>query len=190
MKAIARSAMLFLGLYMFCVIGHAAAAVPSAETNCKGNDVDLLALKERCLQATLYVIDHEMDRYGNWVDFEKQQGVRREITAALQAGYHQLEQDQKKYLAMEAATYPLPELVNITGWIKLPVNQADFLYIAGAAPEGPWYYFARTGTNPAVHDGQEYALCLYPLYPRTGRQQAFYVYAKYGTDLSGIKTNY
>ena len=190
MKVIVRSMVLFFGLCMFAVLGHAAAAFPGIGNACEVNDGKLLALKEKCLQATLYAINREIDRYGNWVDFEKQQGVRREITAALQAGYHQLEQDQKKYLAMEAATYPLPELVNITGWIKLPVNQADFLYIAGAAPEGPWYYFARTGTNPAVHDGQEYALCLYPLYPRTGRQQAFYVYAKYGTDLSGIKTNY
>ena len=190
MKAIARSAILFLGLYMFCVIGHAAAAVPSAETNCKGNDVDLLALKERCLQATLYVIDHEMDRYGNWVDFEKQQGVRREITTALQDGYHRLEQDQKKYLAMEAASYPLPERVNVTGWIKLPVNQADFLYIAGATPAGPWYYFTRAGISPVLHAGQEYALCLYPLYPRVSRQQAVYSSVKYGMVLAGMKRNY
>lgn len=190
MKAIARSAIFFLGLCMFCVSGHAAAAVPSAETVCKGNDVDLLALKEKCLQATLYAIHHEIDRYGNWVDFEKQQGVRREITAVLQDGYHRLEQDQKKYLAMEAASYPLPEMVNVTGWIKFPVNQAEFLYIAGAAPAGPWYYFTRAGTNPVLHAGQEYALCLYPLYPRVSRQPAVYSSVKYGLVLPGMKRNY
>lgn len=190
MKAIARSAMLFLGLCMFSVSGHAAVAVTGPDNGRMSNDVDLLSLKERCLQETLYAIHYEMDRYGNWVDFEKQQGVRREITAALQAGYHRLEQDQKKYLAMEAASYPLPDMVNITDWIKLPVNQAEFLYIAGAAPGGPWYYFTRAGMNPVLHSGQEYALCLYPLYPRVSRQPSVYSAVKYGMTLGGTKRNY
>lgn len=98
-----------------------------------------------------------MNNYLRWIEVRKKENKPKEA-ADFQKTLDSLKIQLKKYQAMDAKDYVLPEnsvpdfgiftgvfkpgRITTTAWVEGPAGKDDILYVKGMSRNGPWYHLA------------------------------------------------
>jgi len=148
-----------------------------------GDSSQQLEQKKLCLAATITAINLEIVNYQRWIDQRKQKDTQNELDE-LQKSMELLNVDFKKYQAMDAKDYILPDgktanddffshtftpqKICTAGWVDGKADKNTILNVDGMSKSGPWFHLAGIVGNDysILQPNTHYQLVFYTVYKR------------------------